>query len=124
MGAESLAKGIRTCATRTKPAEGRGNPDAAHWPGERAPGSLPDLMKYWRSGRPRPGPGHRAVRPACTRRSRWTRRSEAPVAAALVALLLLGRSQLAVPVGGGHSAIYQDVAAGNEPTVRAHQQRG
>src|SRR3954465_14470821 len=31
-------------------------------------------------------------------------------------------SKVAVPVGGSHSAIHEEVAAGNEPAVRAHQQ--
>ena len=34
------------------------------------------------------------------------------------------RSKFAVPVRGGHSTIHEDVAAGDEPTVRAHEQRG
>jgi hypothetical protein len=36
--------------------------------------------------------------------------------------LLLGRGELAVPVGGGHASVHQDVAAGDEPAVRAHEQ--
>ena len=33
------------------------------------------------------------------------------------------RSEFAVPVGGGHAAIHEEVAAGDEPAVRAHEQR-
>jgi hypothetical protein len=33
------------------------------------------------------------------------------------------RSEGAVPVGGGHSAIHEEVATGDEPAVRAHEQR-
>jgi hypothetical protein len=32
-------------------------------------------------------------------------------------------SEVAVPVGGGHSSFHQEVAAGDEPTVRAHERR-
>src|SRR4051794_1665026 len=33
------------------------------------------------------------------------------------------RSEIAVPVGGGHTAIHEEIAAGDEPTVRPHEQR-
>src|SRR5579872_3153033 len=32
-------------------------------------------------------------------------------------------SEFAVPVGGSHTAIHKNVAAGDEPAVRAHEQR-
>src|SRR4051812_575803 len=32
------------------------------------------------------------------------------------------RSKLAIPIRGGHSAVHKDVAAGDEPTVRSHEQ--
>src|SRR5436309_1106236 len=36
--------------------------------------------------------------------------------------LLLARSEVAVPVGGGHPSVHQDVADGDEPTVRAAEE--
>ncbi len=32
-------------------------------------------------------------------------------------------SKIAVPIGSGHSSIHQEVAAGDEPAVRAHEKR-
>ena len=34
------------------------------------------------------------------------------------------RSEIPVPIGGGHSAIHKKVAASDEPTAPAHEQRG
>jgi len=49
--------------------------------------------------------------------SRWE-----VVAAELSPLMDVG--YVAVPVRGGHSAVHQDVAAGDEHPVRTHQERG
>src|SRR5215207_1136435 len=38
-------------------------------------------------------------------------------------LLCAHFGEVAVPVGGGHPAVHEDVAAGDEPPVRAHEQR-
>ena len=39
-------------------------------------------------------------------------------------MLVLVGSQVAVPVGSGDPAVYQEVIAGDEATVCAHDERG